>query len=208
MQRQSSNLYIRVISGSEPLSSLQKMGSYHWNAPAVRANNTTGAVIFVFYMLFALLLTFLIVASLCRSYTSLPIPKRPSKRASILALVSTISFVTLSWHMSSFLVFSYLEWAEELHLPPPDFAVSHFWSSKASSFQIFLQRWEAIQSLQLWRWATSSTLFRDFAVEIQTEELPRWWTSLVLWWELGISWWMAVQGEQTYLYYEMWRKYL
>ena len=160
--------------------------------------NKLGAAIFVSYIVLALVLTLMIVSSLRHDLEIASAPRRLSKtKTRVLIAIAVISFGTLSWHMSSFLVISYINWCSHHAIPLPNVPghVQLWKDGEEGLFRLLVNLAEELWArLYLKEWAASSALFRDFAAEIQTGGSRQWWTSLALWWELGFAWWMASKG--------------
>ena len=155
--------------------------------------NSTGALLFYTYILLALALTSLILRSLCKSYNSLPSSSRPSSlHLYTLIVFSLFSFATLSWHMSAFLVKSYISWCRKHGILVPTISTLRFGLSSTDGAKIV---WREAKGLYLWRWAASSTLFEDFAREILETTSRRTWTFGALSWSMGVGVWMAGEGE-------------
>lgn len=159
------------------------MATNEHDANAIR--NVSGAVMFVAYVLVALLLTCLIAVDLCQAYRS-PSNNRPSRAAKnrydpslVFASLAVLSFSTLSYHMLSYLVYSYQRWAT------------------SESFLPLLGRPEPgylLSVTRIWQWLTQSTLFRDFAQSI-CEGNSSWWTQQALLAAMASALFVAVEGK-------------
>ena len=149
--------------------------------------NVTGAIVFVVYIITALLLTSLIIYDLNVAYASLFAPNRKNKSRpnpvgiGLLTALSTISFSVLSYHMLNVLILSYQTWADVHSLPLP----TSIFSASVSS------------ELHLWHWAKTSTLFRDFTSDITGSAARFWWTQAALSSSMAWSMWMAVKAART-----------
>ena len=169
--------------------SLGSSGERH--ADHTAKQNTFGAILFFSYIIFALLITGLISTDVwllyLRSiYKSSPIeaskdPQRslPKRTLYTLIALTILSFSILSYHMLSFLVQSYTTWSDNNNVPMPTNVLD-------------LSR--LAEDVHIWRWATHSTLFQDFAHDLCHESSHFWWTKLALSYSLSWNVVMIVQG--------------
>lgn len=135
-------------------------------------SNFIGSAIFLLYIYAALNLTWLIVAGLVEKYRN----ARPTRTAlSLRVFVACISFGALSYHMSEFLISSYVAWANRNKVPLPT-----------------RDNWKP----NLWPWMFQSTLFTDFATELVRNKWATVWTEAALIWTGVVNVWMAVQGSE------------
>ena len=146
-------------------------------------SNVVGALTFYLYIVAALLLTGSICRDLLGEYYSKP--SRTKKKAksevkdgsrqetffqiSVLAVLSTLSFAMLSYHMLSFLILSYQTWAPS-HFP------------------------EDVSLSSVWIWSTNTQLFHDFAETISDDPCRFWWTQLALTYSFGWNVYMTIEG--------------
>ena len=166
---------------------------HNMDSQAPTDGNIVGAVIFLSYILAALLFTSLIVFDIAeahsRQYKVLRSHDGASRNAKFsnkqgvdrylftLVSLAVLSFTTLSYHMMQFLIVSNLEWTTE-HLTLAD--------DNKSLPDVFAS---------LWPWMKTSTLFQDFATAICRTEERFLWTQSALLLSLGWNVWMAVEGK-------------
>ncbi len=144
------------------------------------APNVLGGVLFVCYVVAALLLTGLIVLNLYKSSSRSPPPSNWNhvQQISTFSVLAVLSFATLSYHMLSFLVTSYSDWAVVRGLALPRDVLK-----------------DDLRWLHLWKWARTSSLFRDFATNICTESNGNWWwTEHTLMFSMVWNIYMAFEG--------------
>ena len=143
--------------------------------------NLLGGLLFICYIIAALVLTGWIVLSLSKASSLLPAgldDRRHVQQVFTISSLAAFSFASLSYHMLSFLITSYHDWAVQHDYPLPQ----------------GISRRDA-ERLHLWQWTKTSTLFQDFAKDICAESNGNWW-----WTEhaliLSIAWnlYMAVEG--------------
>lgn len=142
--------------------------------------NIIGALIFISYIIAALLFSGCILVNLWKaSFRSTPSPgPKHTQRILAFSSLALFSFTTLSYHMLSFLISSYDDWANARNLPRP----------AALSAQDLGQ-------LYLWQWTKTSALFQDFATNICMETNGNWWwTEHVLVFSIAWNVYMAVEG--------------
>ena len=151
--------------------------------------NVVGAVVFFSYIAAALGLTGLIVSDLFKAYAAFSESKANTIHRSNLILAFTsfaaISFAALSYHMLNFLVYSYITWAERANISLPQTlfgALSGLTNGELSP-------------LNIWAWAKSSTLFKDFAEVICNDPVRFWWTQQALLLSIGWNTFMAIEGK-------------
>jgi hypothetical protein len=147
------------------------------------AQNVAGAVLFIFYIVAALVLTGALVLDLYQVASQPPscLSWRHRQRVYTFSTLAALSFATLSYYMLSFLITSYSDWAVARGCPLPHSILKN-----------------DLTQLYMWQWAKTSTLFRDFAASICTESNSSWrWTEHVL--ALSIAWniYMAVEGNDN-----------
>ena len=153
--------------------------------------NVIGAVIFLSYILAALLLTAFICRDLIRQYLSLPksLWNKKDLHAQLRAFASLtlLSFTVLSYHMIDFLLESYQQWAidRDIELPLRIYG-------KAGLFGSSLHR----TPIYPWSWMKSSTLFQDFARSICEPQGHFWWTSQALLFTLAWSVFLSLEGRR------------
>ncbi|KAF7510052.1 hypothetical protein GJ744_007156 [Endocarpon pusillum] len=145
------------------------------------APNILGGTIFICYIGAALLLTALIVLNLYK--TSLRSPPRSTwnhvQQLSVFSVLAILSFATLSYHMLSFLITAYSNWAVARGLALPQGVLKNY-----------------LKRLHLWQWARTSTLFQDFATKICMESNGNWWwTENTLMFSMAWNIYMAVEGK-------------
>ncbi|KAL8722408.1 MAG: hypothetical protein Q9225_001087 [Loekoesia sp. 1 TL-2023] len=154
--------------------------------------NVTGAVIFVGYVLAALLLTTLIVVNLYRAYLSRPSwsskePSRVSNQFQVFVALAVLSFSTLSYHMLNYLIYSFRAWAE-----PEGLAILpglHISKGLLSSSNLGF-------TAHLWQWLTESVLFYDFAKTICQNSANFWWTLQALLVSMASALFISIEGKK------------
>ena len=163
---------------------LQTMAS---TPPIVPEYNSAGAVIFVLYVISALVFTGVIIGILLSS------PQWHQKlchasTVQIFAALSVLSFSVLSYHMLSFLILSYESWAsaEDIRIPQ-----SFFGHNGLANFR------ENGIDVRVWDWLISSALFRDFAETICGDSARYWWTLQALLATMTWNVFMSIEGENN-----------
>ena len=144
------------------------------------APNVLGGTIFICYIVAALLLTGLIVLDLYKSSLRSPPPSTWNhvQQLFTFSVLAVLSFVTLSYHMLSFLITAYSNWAIARGLALPQGV-----------------RKNDLDRLHLWQWARTSKLFQDFATNICMESNGNWWwTEHTLIFSMAWNIYMAVEG--------------
>ncbi|KAF2679814.1 hypothetical protein K458DRAFT_490424 [Lentithecium fluviatile CBS 122367] len=150
--------------------------------------NAIGSTLFLSYIILALYCTTSIVLSLYRQYNSIS-SQKPSKdqtdqqliaiqnarkrHVKIYAFLASISFATLSYHMLSFLINSYVQWA------------SNKW---------LLIRTLSREHLRGWMW--DSTLFESFAKELVSDGASTVWTQAAILTTWFWNVWMAGKAQK------------
>jgi hypothetical protein len=150
-------------------------------------SNVASAVIFIFYIVAALVLTGWIAVDLYQVSSQPPSRSnwRGRQRICTFSALATLSFATLSYHMLGFLITSYSEWAVARGCP-----LSHSVSK------------DDLNQLYLWEWAKTSTLFRDFAASICKElNGSWWWTEHVLMLSMAWNIYKAAEGNDKSNYF-------
>ncbi len=126
-----------------------------------------GAVIFFGYIVAALAVTLLILNDL-RAYHATRqrrinkddgSSKKPSWQLRINIFMALISFTSLSFHMFAFLLTSYSSWSRQHAIPGQD---------------------QQRSQLRLWHWASTSSLFEDFARGLCVTPSAYFWTQKAL----------------------------
>ncbi|KAF2117271.1 hypothetical protein BDV96DRAFT_490164 [Lophiotrema nucula] len=126
-------------------------------------SNYIGTTLFLAYIAFALYFTTSIALSLYRQKKAVTDnASRDAHQTRSLVILALFSFITLSYHMSSFLLQSFLRW--NLH---QDFFYSN--GSANASF-----------GTKVWKWMLESTLFEDFAKELVRDGPSTIWTQISL----------------------------
>ena len=142
--------------------------------------NVLGGIIFILYIVAALVLLSLLVIRLWKASVRILPSAHPRKvrRVWLFSFLSLLSFTTLSYHMLNVLISSYISWARTSgHALPREIS------------------WRGLFALHLWEWTKKSTLFQDFAVSICTMSNGNWWwTAHVLVFTMGWNVFMAVEG--------------
>ena len=147
-----------------------------------KPQNLVGAILFVLYILAALFLTGLILFTLYQTDSNRSFKSVRSRNARILfASIATLSFSTLSYHMLHFLFRSYHSWSAEHGLKRPSSLIA---AIRGEDFYP-------------WYWASTSTLFSDFANELCMDFSEYWWTCLELLWSFQVSLFMTVEGASS-----------
>ncbi|KAF2009636.1 hypothetical protein BU24DRAFT_473809 [Aaosphaeria arxii CBS 175.79] len=131
-------------------------------------NNVLGTIVFLAYIAAALVLTSHIVLSLYKQHQRHP--PRSRHGTTVLVAFSIVSFATLSYHMSRYLLSSYLNW------------------SLTQSF------FRPHDSRSVWAWMLNSHLFTSFAKELLRDEPSRKVTQIALLETWGWNVWMARNG--------------
>lgn len=162
------------------------------DSDAKQLPNVTGAVIFVGYVLAALLLTTLIVVNLYQAYlsrssSSSKEASRVSNPLQVFIGLAVLSFSTLSYHMLSYLTYSYRAWAESNGLAiPPGLHVSEGLRSSLNLGFV----------AHLWQWLTETTLFHDFAKTICQNSANFWWTLQALLVSMASALFISIEGRK------------
>jgi hypothetical protein len=140
--------------------------------------NVVGTTLFLSYIFLALSGTISIVLSLYRQYVSISSIKPGEKKEDaqlkaiqdarkrhikIYAFLASLSFATLSYHMLSFLIASYNQWASDkwllIRTPHPEHLMG--WMRDSTLFETFAQQlvgdpastvWTQISVLATWFW--------------------------------------------------------
>lgn len=163
------------------------------SSPIASEYNLAGAIVFVVYVISALLFTGMIVGILTYSPKKSwsPTMSNRQRRLSyeskfqIFTALSVLSFSVLAYHMISFLVISYRGWASVRGIEVP----SRFFGQDDV---IDLQK--RIVRVYIWQWLTSSTLFKDFAEIICGSSARYWWTQQALSVTMTWSFFMSIEG--------------
>ena len=150
------------------------------------SSNVFGAIIFFAYIIAAIVLSFFIINTLYAARpgraAALNIDSLSTAKLQKLIALAVLSFSVLSYHMLSFLIFSYGTWANTHKIALPE-ALKSIYDTKAY-----------LSDLHIWSWATSSTLFQDFA-EVICNDPQRWlWTQSVLLYSYAWNTYMAIKG--------------
>jgi hypothetical protein len=155
-------------------------------------DNVLGATIFVSYIIAALYFSLSIAIDIKRLKTRIrqsPNAKPDRFLTTILTILATASFTTLSYHMLNVLIQSYTQWTTthgsvdtrtlvQGMLPSPSNLLSYLSKLLAS----------------LGRWTRTSTLFADFAHALLSAPNRRALVELTLLYSVGWSSWMSAQG--------------
>ena len=153
--------------------------------------NVSGAMIFLGYILAALLLTAFICRDLIGQYLSLPKSlwnkNDLHKQLRTFASLTLLSFTVLSYHMIDFLLESYQQWAigRDIELPLRIYG-------KSGLFGSGLHR----TPLYPWSWMKASNLFQDFARSICEPQEHFWWSSQALLFTLAWSAFLSLEGRR------------
>ena len=150
------------------------------------SSNVFGAIIFFAYIVAAVVLSLPIVNSLygfkSRRAITLNTDSESTAKLQKLVALAVLSFSVLSYHMLRFLIFSYGQWANTNKIALPE-ALRSIYGIRAY-----------LDDLHIWSWATSSTLFQDFA-EVICNDPQRWlWTQSVLLYSYAWNTYMAIKG--------------
>ena len=159
-------------------------------------SNTVGAITFFSYIFAALAFTGIIINDVWSVHRTRPGRSQQSSRIGapsplrlLVSILSAIaSFSTLSYHMLNFLFASYSGWSHQNDVKAPTALIG-----AQSITGISGQR----AKLQIWRWATSSTLFQDFAEAICADSRQYFWTQKALLYSFVWNWYMAEEGQQA-----------
>ena len=155
-------------------------------APTVEATNILGAVIFLSYVVAALVFTGIIVYQLIKKYASLPEQdaEKINSKLRIFSCLSALSFSVLSYNMLHFLITRYQAWtASEL---------GKGLSFHNASNQLVFLRKETL--FGLWDWLRHSHLFEDFATTICLTKARYLWTVLALLMTMRWNLYMNIEG--------------
>ena len=145
--------------------------------------NITGALIFTAYVFSALFLTGYIIFNLFTRFRQLEqspsssIVSKAQSRLPTFAALSALSFSVLSYHMLTFLIASYQNWALTNGIRLQEHLLSN------------------LSGLHLWQWLTGSTLFLDFARAISETSARYWWTIQALLLTMAWSVFMGFEGD-------------
>lgn len=190
----------RVI-GAATYHSILKSQSQSRNAPIMKtdtvpegSSNLLGALIFFSYIAAALALTATVIYDIYTAYhgrrthpDTQDLHLGLSKSALPLRLtLAFLSFTTLSYHMLSFLIDSYTAWSLATDRPLPTSILG-----SQSLLGISGDR----TPLEIWTWATSSTLFQNFAEAICRPSGHYWWTQKALVFSFVWNVYMAEKGK-------------
>lgn len=107
------------------------------------------------------------------------------KRLQIFSALSVLSFSTLSYHMLSYLIGSYQDWAGTNRVLLPQRILGNAG---------IVGRKDQRVELHIWEWLTSSTLFQDFAITICNDSARFWWTQQALLVSMAWSVFMSFEG--------------
>lgn len=158
------------------------MGSTNTDT-ATPVHNVAGATIFVGYVLSALLFTTLIVSDLYQAYHSKSkssVKQVPHNHLQIFVALAVLSFSTLSYHMLSYLIHSYQDWAL---------------SASIETIRNPLDLFSAVGLESIWRWLIESTLFKDFAETICKNSANFWWTQQALLVTMASALFVSIEGK-------------
>ena len=157
-------------------------------------HNLVGAIIFFSYIVAALGLTGIILYDMYSLYgKARPAAGRPQELTLRLLtgiLLASISFATLSYFMLSFLILSYTEWSQQYNIALPLSLIGQNPILGSNSDRT---------TLYIWRWATSSTLFQDFAETIISPPSHYFWTQKALAYSFLWNCYMADKGKRPFL---------
>ena len=149
----------------------------------VNEANVAGSVVFLSYILAALLLTGFVVYDLMRKYLlSSNHARHFQVQVQIFSTLSVLSFSVLSYHMINFLLVSYKAWAVSRN----DFTV------EINSLEDVLT--------EIWAWLKDSTLFQDFAHTICDTSARYVWTVQALLMTMGWSLYASSEGTNPLAY--------
>jgi hypothetical protein len=141
------------------------MGTYS-NPPT----NYVGMVLFISYIIAALVLTFHLII-LLHNLSQI----RPKVRTRALVLKAFFTFSIMSVDMLSILFDSYKRWAKKTGIQPAELPTLEY----------------------LWRWMLESNLFADFADDIPRSRSTLFWSEAALLWTIGVSIWMSGEGRRV-----------
>ena len=152
--------------------------------------NLTGALVFTAYVIAALLLTAFLTGSLYTAYRH-HLRKSDHKlenRLQLFSALSILSFSTLSYNMSNYLMISYRDWAisHGYELPQRLFGAKSVFGSGSHEERV---------PMYIWSWLTSSTLFQDFASTICGNSARFWWTQQALLVTVAWSDFFSIEGQ-------------
>lgn len=133
------------------------------------APNLFGALLFLGYIVAALVLSLQAVSHIYRQYHVVPRAPKDRRRVRTMSILALASFSTLSYNMLAFLVFSYRSYLKR-----------HGYIASLSP-----------RNLHLWEWMHHSGLFEDFAHALVARPDGWWWTQLALLASFQITLWIA-----------------
>ena len=159
------------------------------NATQTETSNTIGAIVFIFYVLDAIVLTALLSRDLVKEWLYLPKRMRNDEklqnRLQAFTALAFLSFSVLSYHMLDYLVESYEAWAQDRNIALP----SQFYG-KGGLFGPSQQR----APLHIWTWLRTSTLFHDFARSICEPSQHFWWSQQALLATMSWNLYLSIEG--------------
>lgn len=155
-------------------------------------HNVTGACLFIGYVLAALILTAMIVLDLYQAYryrlSFTPKQTKPaSKQLQVLVALAVLIFSSLSYHMLSYLISSYRDWAQFKGLAVPSGSYSPDYLLSSSKLGIIVH---------LWQWLTESALFYHFAKTICQNSAIFWWTLQALLVSAASALFISIEGSR------------
>jgi hypothetical protein len=127
-------------------------------------------VLFISYIIAALVLTFHLIISL-HNLSQV----RPKVRTRALVWKAFFTFSIMSVDMLSILFDSYKRWAKKSEIQPVELPTLEY----------------------LWRWMLESNLFADFADDIPRSRSTLFWSEAALLWTIGVSIWMSGEGRRV-----------
>ena len=150
------------------------------HAASGHESSTTWALVFWAYILFALVFTSLIALDNYKLYKSFQNDAKLENRhvisrLKVMAILSIISFTTLSYEMLFFLIDSFLSFQAKTATN----VTGHISTTSPSS---------------IWLWSTHVRLFEDFAMELCGDTVSFYWTKYALSWTMAVCIWMSYEG--------------
>ena len=155
--------------------------------------NTTGAIVFVLYVVAALVITGFPCTNLVNTYLYLPKALYQKhglqQNVQIFAGLATLSFSVLSYHMMDYLIESYQQWANDRTIGLPDqlYGKGGLLGSASERTPLFI-----------WTWLKTSTLFYSFAQTICKPYEHYIWTEQALLVTMGWCLFMSIEGELSF----------